>query len=83
MIAITIHEPACRGCAMCVDNCPTDVFTLDPASGWAIVGEVADCIECLTCAYDCPSGAIYQRDYRPVKNFYRDLAVCTTTERIL
>jgi ferredoxin len=83
MIGIEIHESACRGCRLCVDICPTKVLTFDEEKGLAVVGEIEDCIACLSCAYECPSGAITHSDYRVVKNFYRDLDFCRRMERFL
>ena len=42
-----------------------------------------DCIACLSCRYECPSGAISQTDYHVVKNFYRDLTFVKNMERFL
>ncbi len=83
MPQIVIHDAACRGCHMCVDVCPTDVFLFDETARRAAVGEAGDCIACLSCAYECPSGAITHDDYHEVRNFYRDLEFCRRMERYL
>lgn len=83
MLRVDIREQACRGCQMCVDICPTTVFRWDESAGRATLGEVADCIACLSCAYLCPSGAITHADYPVVKNFYRDLDFVGRVERFL
>jgi ferredoxin len=83
MVKIELHESACRGCNICVDVCPTKVLTFDEENGRAVIGEVQDCIACLSCAYECPAGAITHSDYHEVKNFYRDLAFCGRMERFL
>ncbi|QOX78565.1 4Fe-4S binding protein [Trichlorobacter lovleyi] len=72
-VEITVHEQACRGCEMCVDICPTKVFTFDEEKRLCTVGHAEDCIACLSCAFICPSGAITHANYHQVKNFYRDL----------
>jgi len=72
-VEITVHEQACRGCEMCVDICPTKVFTFDAEKRLCTVGHAEDCIACLSCAFICPSGAITHDNYHQVKNFYRDL----------
>ncbi len=83
MVRIELHEEACRGCEMCVDVCPTDVFTFDAGKSRAQVNEVEDCIACLSCTYLCPSGAIRQYDYHEVKNFYRDIEFTRRVEKFL
>jgi NAD-dependent dihydropyrimidine dehydrogenase PreA subunit len=83
VVQILIHDPACRGCRLCVDVCPTDVFTFDEERARASVAEPEDCIACLSCAYECPSGAIAHADFHVVKNFYRDLDFCRRMERYL
>ncbi len=83
MVHLELHEQACRGCRICVDICPTKVFTFDETSGKAQIGEMEDCIACLSCSYLCPSGAIVHSDYHVVKNFYRDLDFCRKMRRFL
>ena len=73
MVTIEIDEPSCRGCEMCIDICPTEVFALDASERKARVREAEDCIACLSCAYICPSHAIVHRGYVVVRNFYKDL----------
>ncbi len=72
MLRIEIHDKACRGCQMCVDICPTDVFAFDDMTMKASVKTVEDCIACLSCSYLCPSHAITHFEYHITKNFYRD-----------
>ena len=83
MVTIEIREQACRGCQMCVDVCPTQVFDFDAASQQANVRDVADCIGCLSCAYLCPSGALKHGGFYVVKNFYRDVEFSRRMERFL
>jgi formate hydrogenlyase subunit 6/NADH:ubiquinone oxidoreductase subunit I len=71
-LEITVHEPSCRGCELCIDICPTKVFDLDAEKRLCVVGHVEDCIACLSCAYICPANAIEHRGHHEVKNFYRD-----------
>ncbi|MBI5509659.1 MAG: 4Fe-4S binding protein [Deltaproteobacteria bacterium] len=82
-VQVTIREEACRGCQMCVDVCPTKVFTYDDAAAKARVSGVEDCIACLSCVYLCPSMAINEAGYTAVKNFYRDLDFSRRMERFL
>lgn len=83
MVDIQIHEAACRGCRMCLDICPTDVFAFDEGRGMATVQTAEDCIACLSCAYVCPSNAISHHQFHAVKNFYRDISFCRRMERFL
>ncbi len=83
MLQIEIREQACRGCRMCVDVCPTQVFDFDEAASVATLREVQDCIACLSCAYLCPSGALTHSDYPVAKNFYRDVEFSQRLERFL
>ena len=83
MIATSIHEQACRGCHICVDICPTKVFTFDTTKLQAIVSHSEDCIGCQSCAFLCPSGAIMHEGLLLVRNFYRDLDFCNKMERFL
>ena len=83
MLTIDIRDQACRGCRMCVDVCPTDVFEFDDSSRKATAPRAGDCIACLSCAYLCPSGALQHAGYPVVRNFYRDLTFSERVERFL
>ncbi len=83
MLEMEIREDACRGCQMCVDICPTDVFDFDQNNFKAQLSKKDDCIACLSCTYLCPSDAIKHSNYHPVKNFYRDMEFSRRTEAFL
>ncbi len=83
MVKITVNEKACRGCQMCVDVCPLDVFAFDEQAFVAKVDKPENCFACLSCNYRCPSGAIGQSDYPVAKNFYHDLAFSRQLEKFL
>lgn len=83
MVRITLHERACRGCEMCVDICPTRVFSYDRERHLSVIDHEEDCISCLSCSYLCPSGALQHEDYPVVKNFYRDLEFTRKIEKFL
>jgi ferredoxin len=83
MIRIEIREESCRGCRICVDLCPTGVFSFDSGRDKARVAEAGDCIACLSCGYACPSRAINHSGYHAVKNFYRELAYVRRLEQFL
>ncbi|HJV36385.1 4Fe-4S dicluster domain-containing protein [Geomonas sp.] len=82
-LEIEVHEQSCRGCELCVDICPTEVFEMDAEKKVCTVKQVDDCIACLSCAYICPSQAITHRGHHLVKNFYRDEEFCRKMERFL
>ena len=55
-------ESACIRCARCVDNCtvnllPADLFRTVKKGSYSLLEgyNIADCIECGCCAYECPS----------------------------
>jgi len=51
MPTVTIEETGCRGCTLCVDTCPVDVFTLNEEKNIAEESHGNDCIGCLSCYY--------------------------------
>jgi NAD-dependent dihydropyrimidine dehydrogenase PreA subunit len=51
-------ELCVAGCRRCIEDCPTDVFALDPKTGKARVAYPEDCWECLLCEHECPGKAI-------------------------
>jgi len=71
-IKITIDEKACRGCRLCVDICPTEVYEFDEKEKKCKVKTVKDCIECASCQYVCPSNCITQEGLYYSKNFFRN-----------
>jgi Fe-S-cluster-containing hydrogenase component 2 len=83
MIQVRIEEQSCRGCKMCVDICPTEVFCFNEVKKTAQVDTEEDCIGCLSCSYLCPSGAITHSGHHVIKNFYRDLQFTERMEKFL
>lgn len=63
MNRITIDEPYCKGCHLCIDQCPKQVLIVSSrrnAKGY-LVPEAAgakDCIACQLCEMICPDMAI-------------------------
>jgi len=80
---VRIEEQYCRGCRICVDICPTEVFTFNEENAQAQVASQDDCIGCLSCSYLCPSGAITHLEFHRVRNFYRDLDFLEKMEKFL
>ena len=60
---IHIDSTACKGCHLCVDQCPKGVLTVSErrnAKGYLLpqVGDIAACIGCLNCELICPDLAL-------------------------
>ena len=53
---IEIVDRLCKGCAICVEFCPTDVLAME--NGVAVVVNLEACTNCQLCDYRCPDFAI-------------------------
>ena len=68
---VEIDIEACKGCNLCVLNCPTECLALNTSDTnsyslfYAYVVDQDECIACLNCAVICPDAAITV--YREVK----------------
>ena len=71
MPTVQIEEHGCRGCSLCVDLCPVEVFEQDGGAALAKVVHAENCIGCLTCAYACPSQCVDVGDYLRLRPFHR------------
>jgi NAD-dependent dihydropyrimidine dehydrogenase PreA subunit len=71
MPSVSITESGCRGCTLCVDVCPVDVFEVDDRGTLAKVVAGEDCIGCLSCIYACPSQCITVSDVHLIRPFHR------------
>lgn len=71
MPTVTIDEQGCRGCTMCIDICPVEVFDLDVGTDLALVSREVDCIGCLSCFYLCPSQCIQVEEVELQRPFHR------------
>ena len=58
MITISIDEKACVSCSLCVDFCPTKVFSFNSTRELPEVALPKECFGCLSCSEICPSDAI-------------------------
>jgi NAD-dependent dihydropyrimidine dehydrogenase PreA subunit len=56
MVEIKIDEEKCDGCGTCVDTCPVEVFEIREEKSVAV--NPSECLVCLACEVQCPSGAI-------------------------
>jgi NAD-dependent dihydropyrimidine dehydrogenase PreA subunit len=72
VIQVQIDEKACRGCEICIDACPTQVFAFDQAKRLPEVKKPTSCFGCLACAEQCPANAIQHQGVPQVINFYHD-----------
>lgn len=61
--AITVDENRCKGCELCVHECPVGVLALSTevntkGYAYAFMKQPDLCIGCASCAYICPDGCI-------------------------
>lgn len=71
MATVSIIDRGCRGCTLCVEICPVDVFEQDQATETAKVMRQDDCIGCLSCFYACPSQCVTVEDVELLRPFHR------------
>jgi NAD-dependent dihydropyrimidine dehydrogenase PreA subunit len=71
MAKVKIEEKGCRGCTLCEDICPVDVFEYDQGKDLAKVARMDDCIGCLSCIYVCPSRCVFVTDVDVLRPFHR------------
>ena len=68
---VEIDIEACKGCGLCVINCPTECLALNTSDTnsyslhYSYVMDQDKCIACMNCAVICPDAAITV--YREVK----------------
>ncbi len=61
---VEISKEGCKGCNLCVINCPTKCLALNTSDTnsyglhYAYLAEEEKCIACMNCAVMCPDAAI-------------------------
>ncbi len=61
---VTFDQERCKGCSLCVTDCPVKIVLMDKdtvnSKGYnvATVKEMDKCIGCANCATMCPDGVI-------------------------
>lgn len=72
MISIQIDDKACVGCSLCVDECPTKVFSFNQTKNLPEVDKPKECFGCLSCSEICPSDAIGHDGIVLSESYYHD-----------
>jgi NAD-dependent dihydropyrimidine dehydrogenase PreA subunit len=80
---VKIVERGCRGCTLCVEVCPVEVFEMDASGVLARVLRPDDCIGCYSCLYACPSRCLELGDVIPLRPFHRIEGHAALVERFL
>lgn len=59
-VSISIDTELCKGCDVCVELCPTDVYDAvgGKRGGVPTVARPDDCIDCAKCELACPDFAL-------------------------
>lgn len=56
VVTLQLDENKCKGCAMCLDVCPHEVFKMN--SKHVVIQNRDACMECGACSLNCPVNAI-------------------------
>ena len=73
MVVKAIDLDKCDGCGICAEDCPMDVYRMNPKTGKAYIANPLNCTECQIRTKICPVGAIQttpeitQKQYLPYK----------------
>ena len=61
---VTVNVERCKGCALCVESCPTDPLSLHPTDvnirgyHYVYMENPEACIGCANCGLVCPDGVL-------------------------
>jgi 2-oxoglutarate ferredoxin oxidoreductase subunit delta len=67
---VNINKERCKGCNLCVINCPSECLALNTSDTnsfglhYAYLAEAEKCIACRNCAVMCPDAAIEVYKYQ-------------------
>lgn len=69
---IEVNEKYCKGCELCVHNCPQDVLTMDmdrltPKGYHPVMLSGEGCTGCAICAIVCPEAALTIYRQKPMR----------------
>ena len=56
-MALLVHRRYCKGCGICVADCPEKILALD-VHRVVVVSDIGRCVFCGICAVRCPDFAI-------------------------
>ena len=59
-VRISLDTELCKGCEICVDRCPTDVYEMsgEGVDRYPVATTPEDCIDCSKCELLCPDFAL-------------------------
>lgn len=85
MSRVAIDDRGCRGCELCIDECPCGVFEAKPVGDGRRVRAVRpqDCMGCFSCFHLCPSQCIQIEDVELQRPFHRFDENVNLVERFL
>jgi 2-oxoglutarate ferredoxin oxidoreductase subunit delta len=88
MPTVKITDKGCRGCSLCVDECPVQVFERveNPNKAGNFIAKVSrsdDCMGCFACSYLCPSQCIHINGAEMQRPFHRVDENLSFVERFL
>jgi len=69
---ITIDSDACKGCHLCIDQCPREVLAVSEnrnTRGYLmpVAVRIDDCVACMMCEMICPDLAIVVEEFENEK----------------